>query len=148
MLGFKETLWYSIWFWSLCKALCSPKRPLEVKPPENFLKKSKVAEFGQDLIDLHTSNRLPAQKVAGLLQKATGLGLSFDHPFKNRVIGHQAPAEPEEGDRNKNALRTFRRWMRKDNQWGDLYWAKIPLWDKKKKTIFWVPSHFCCHMKC
>lgn len=136
MLGFKETLWYSIWFWSLCKALCSPKRPLEVKPPENFLKKSKVAEFGQDLIDLHTSNRLPAQKVAGLLQKATGLGLSFDHPFKNRVIGHQAPAEPEEGNRNKNALRTFRRWMRKDNQWGDLYWAKIPLWDKKKKTIF------------
>ena len=123
-------------FLCLHKALSAPKRKLtDTSFGEPWLPISAACarqehdkDFGEDLKRLHTKNKLPAQEVASLLKKATSSGVNFQHPFTKQ--------QPTEVCRDKNAARTFRRWMHKTgSSWGELYWADIPVWHKKKKQF-------------
>lgn len=50
---------------------------------------------------------------------------------------------PEEGSRDKNAARTLDRFLRKNHNWTDLYWTKIPMKMLGKKSndlqSHWMP---------
>ena len=67
-------------------------------------------------------------------------GLEFSNPIpkKRKFEPGKAPelgeAEPEEGCRDKNAARSLDRFLRKNHTWKDLYWAKIPMKNPKKKA--------------
>ena len=81
--------------------------------------------LGDELNDLYAANQISAKKANSLLTKSTKAGLKFRHAFKNKVTKNNGV---------HNAARTLLRWMKKQSAWGKLYWCKIPLWDKQKKS--------------
>ena len=97
--------------------------------------------MGNRLTKLYKENKLPASDVSDLLQAADEAGLEFANPIPKKRKFEPGKAtelgevpEPEEGCRDKNAARSLDRFLRKNHTWKDLYWAKIPMKNPKKKS--------------
>ena len=91
-------------------------------------------ELEKDIHGLYASNALPGSKVANLLVKSAKAGISFQNAFaktKAQLAKAKLKAASERGD--TNAARTLKNWHKRKSQWGHLYWAKIPVWDRKTK---------------
>lgn len=91
-------------------------------------------ELEKDIHGLYACNALPGSKVANLLVKSAKAGISFQNAFaktKAQLAKAKLKAASERGD--TNAARTLKNWHKRKSQWGHLYWAKIPVWDRKTK---------------
>ena len=115
-------------FWGVPK-----RKPLELPWLESKMPKNEEdleASFGQDLVSLATTNKISGNHASQLLKKARKIGLDFQQPWQKE------PAKAEEGkDRDKNANRTLKRWMKKQQCWGHLYWHKVLLHNPKTKSL-------------
>lgn len=112
--------------------MSAPKRkkePFEVPASQVLIKKKKEDIFGTSLMRLQNTNTLNSKESRKLMEQATEAGLDFKHPFQHSATQD----EPEEGKAYSNAARSFRRWQRQSQVWGELYWATIPVWNRKKK---------------
>ena len=134
--------------------------PKKLKPEERLLlhlqtkskeHQSKAAKkLGSKLTQLYKKNKLAAEDVSQLLQAADDAGVEFSNPIpkkrKNMSDWTMEPengSEPAEGPRDKNAARTLDRFLRKNHNWTDLYWAKVPMKSPAKKSTDvqdkWMP---------
>ena len=128
----------------------APKKQLEpaerlwiqLEKESKDTKRKAGKKLGNRLTKLYKENKLPASDVSDLLQAADEAGLEFANPIpKKRKFFEPGKAtelgeasEPEEGCRDKNAARSLDRFLRKNHTWKDLYWAKIPMKNPKKKS--------------
>ena len=88
-------------------------------------------DLENDIHGLYASNALPGSKVADLLVKSAKAGISFQNAFaktKAQLEKAKQKAASERGD--TNAARKLKNWHKRKSQWGHLYWAKIPVWDR------------------
>ena len=136
------------WFLLWSHAVGAPKKQLEpaerlwvqLQKDSKETKKKAGKKLGNRFTILYKENKLPASDVSELLQAADEAGLEFSNPVpkKRKFEPGKAPelgeAEPEEGCRDKNAARSLDRFLRKNHTWKDLYWAKIPMKNPKKKA--------------
>jgi hypothetical protein len=124
----------------------APKRGREDEPEERLwhqvpLPKSEEQlkaeeELGQSLRKLFERNKISASESMEIMKKARKCGLSFANPANKSL-----PKAEKHGERDRNAARTVKRFMDKRKQWGNFYWACIPLWVPKKKKVEpgWLP---------
>ena len=106
---------------------------LKRKNPEAKVKAG--AKLGNKLTQLYKKNKLSAEDVSQLLQTADEAGLDFKNPIrKKRPFEPEKATEPEEGTRDKNAAGSMDRFLRKNHEWNDLYWAQIPMKNPKRKN--------------
>ena len=127
----------------------APKKQLEpaerlwiqLEKESKDTKRKAGKKLGNRLTKLYKENKLPASDVSDLLQAADEAGLEFANPIPKKRKFEPGKAtelgevpEPEEGCRDKNAARSLDRFLRKNHTWKDLYWAKIPMKNPKKKS--------------
>ena len=93
---------------------------------------------------LYKRNKVPASEGIELLKKAKACDLQFKNPVGNTSLKKAQGTKPEKGleQRDKNASRTLKRDLQRNKQWGEFYWATIPLWNPKKKQIVPGPVPF------
>ena len=141
-----------LFFLVLCGLVAAAPKRQKIKEPEERLyprackrlktKKQKVdEELGDAITSLYRGNKLSAQDVGSLLNKADAAGISFKNPMQNKKKASDGSEKPEKA-RDKNAARTMDRWLRKNSQWGEIYWAQVPIRKrpKSKETIQeWLP---------
>ena len=123
--------------------------PKKIKPEERLwiklrkgskdLKKKAEKKLGNKLTQLYKQNKLAATDISDLLQTADEAGLEFENPIPKKIKfepgqGWETTFEPEEGFRDKNAARSMDRYLRRNHNWTDLYWAKIPMKNPAKKA--------------
>ena len=108
----------------------------ESKPAKDEKQKKAEAELGEHLTELYKKNKLTASETQDLLQKARNVGLEFKNPVKgcNRQEFSEKPEEGTEAHK-KNASRTLIRFLRKHSLWGSLYWAKVPVNNRRTKQV-------------
>ena len=126
-------------FFLICShVLGAPKRK---KPEEGFWapqqmdmpEKAKAGKrLGDKLTGLYKKNKLSAEDISQLLQNADEAGLEFANPIPKKK--KHKPEEGSENERDKNAARSLDRWLRRNNTWPKLYWAKVPMKNPKKKV--------------
>ena len=161
MLG--RMKWFlKIFFVALCGLVAAaPKRKKQITEPEERLysrackrlktNKQKVDEdLGDAITSLYKGNKLSAQDVGNLLDKADAAGVSFKNPMQNKRTASDGTEKPEMA-RDKNAARTMDRWLKRNSQWGNVYWAQVPIKKrpKSKETIqewlpFLLPHEWLC----
>ena len=88
--------------------------------------------LGEKLTGLYKKNKLSAEDISQLLQTADEAGLDFENPIPKKK--KHKPEEGSEDERDKNAARSLDRWLRRNNTWPKLYWAKVPMKNPKKKV--------------
>ena len=146
MLG--RMKWFlKIFFVALCGLVAAaPKRKKQITEPEERLysrackrlktNKQKVDEdLGDAITSLYKGNKLSAQDVGNLLDKADAAGVSFKNPMQNKRTASDGTEKPEMA-RDKNAARTMDRWLKRNSQWGNVYWAQVPI----KKVSTWYQT--------
>ena len=100
------------------------------------------AALGENLHDLFTGHEIPATATQTLLVNSSRSGLKFEHAFRAAArcatVTHANPRRVKQtawkSFKQANASRSLFRWMNRKSQWPKFYWAKIPLWDPKKKA--------------
>ena len=131
-------IFVAIW----CLTSRAPKRKKSWKPEERLWHNPHEAEedLGEALKSLYKRNKVPASEGIELLKKAKACDLQFKNPVGNTSLKKAQGTKPEKGleQRDKNASRTLKRDLQRNKQWGEFYWATIPLWNPKKKQI--VPN--------
>ena len=84
---------------------------------------------------------MSAEDISQLLQNADEAGLEFANPIPKKK--KHKPEEGSENERDKNAARSLDRWLRRNNTWPKLYWAKVPMKNPKKQvndfSQQWIP---------
>ena len=94
--------------------------------------------MGDAITALYKKNKLSAQDTAELLQKADAAGVDFPNPIPDK----SAKARDGEEKRDTNAARTMDNWLKKNSQWGQLYWAEVPIRRRKNDNDLsqeWLP---------
>ena len=79
-------------------------------------------ELGEALRTLFERNKVSASESMDIMKRARKCGLSFANPASKSL-----PKAEKSEERDTNAARTVKRFMDKRKQWGDFYWALIPL---------------------
>ena len=129
-----------------CCAQAAKKRGREDEPEERLwyqVPLPKTAqqlqaeeELGEALRTLFERNKISASESMDIMKRARKCGLSFANPASKSL-----PKAEKSEERDTNAARTVKRFMDKRKQWGNFYWALIPLWVPKKKQVEpgWLP---------
>ena len=136
---------------------CSKPKPAKAFS-ESTHKEEAAEDLSQELQSLYTSGKVSASKNAGLFKKTFRTGLEIKGPFtrnlhlRKALARHGKSRTPKEKGlglgvaESKNAARTWQRWLRKQNAWGSLYWADIPMQNPRTKEVACGRLPFCYPM--
>ena len=123
---------------------CSKPKPAKAFS-ESTDEEEAAEDLSQELQSLYTSGKVSASKNASLIKKTFRTGLEIKGPFtrnlrlRKALARHVKSRKPKEKGlgvaESKNAARTWQRWLRKQNAWGSLYWADIPMQNPRPKEV-------------
>ena len=112
-------------------------------------------DLSQELRSVYTNGKVSASKNASLFKKTFRTGLEIKGPFtkslqlRKALARHGKSRTPKvkglEVAESKNAARTWQRWLRKQNVWGPLYWADIPMKNPRTKGVACGRRFFVTH---